>query len=406
MKTGDDTSRTLEQFGEATVLTLSSGELSNEHDYFVENGASYDFPTYRPHITITYDLEGADLDTVEPYQGPLIFGPQEWAEITKGWADDLEETRIRKAADMGLAAALNAAVLTGAKMPVDIGAHMTTSRLVKLGFLAEAVDKGVEGYQVTEVLDGKTCPFCRYMHGKIFKTQPEYDRTIQSLSTSDPADLKATNPWPSTDKASMRRVYGMTADELQGEGLGGPPYHPFCRGMLVPIGTVDDEEFPFGSMGGDDDEGGGLGDLFGAAETDEEVAAAEAVDAESEKAVEHETVDEMEAKLGEMPDGDLKEKLGQIEDPDLLERAMDAYDKDDLEEMHDILVEAGVISDDYDLQKDDDEDPDFRPNTDRKGKRKKPQTPAGLEQDTSDLASDSSNVAFDNGEPSGPLDRD
>ena len=63
---------------------------------------------------------------------------------------------------------LNDAVVNGGKVAADLGAQLTTSRLVSLGFLSEAQKLGVSKYQVDEVLDDRTCPVCEYMNGKTF----------------------------------------------------------------------------------------------------------------------------------------------------------------------------------------------------------------------------------------------
>lgn len=150
----------------------------------------------------------------------------------------LEQLSIQKK-DMDLADRLNAAVLGNGKGLINIGANLTTSRLVSLGFLAEAADAGYTTYQVNEVLDKRTCPVCQYMNGKTFNVAHEHGRTLQALSTIDPQELKSTNPFPKQSKAGLTELFSMTNAELQASGLGSPPYHPSCRGILVLTGTVE-----------------------------------------------------------------------------------------------------------------------------------------------------------------------
>ena len=50
--------------------------------------ASWDFPEYRPHLTLTYE---AMPDSRTPYGGRLIFGPELFSEITENWADNIDE---------------------------------------------------------------------------------------------------------------------------------------------------------------------------------------------------------------------------------------------------------------------------------------------------------------------------
>lgn len=69
--------RTIERFGDdAIVLRFASPELSYRHDRMVELGASHDYDTYAPHITIA---KSADFDVeaiTEAFSGALVFGPE------------------------------------------------------------------------------------------------------------------------------------------------------------------------------------------------------------------------------------------------------------------------------------------------------------------------------------------
>ncbi len=75
----------------AFVLKFTSPELTVRWQEFLDAGASWDFPEYQPHITITYTLAEADLAAIEPYHGPLVFGPEEFAEVNEGWAGEITE---------------------------------------------------------------------------------------------------------------------------------------------------------------------------------------------------------------------------------------------------------------------------------------------------------------------------
>jgi len=65
----------MQGFGEALVLSFANSDLEWRHARMVDNGASFDFPEYTPHITLSYG-ENVDPDTVEAYQGEIILGPE------------------------------------------------------------------------------------------------------------------------------------------------------------------------------------------------------------------------------------------------------------------------------------------------------------------------------------------
>lgn len=91
------------------VLQFSSSHLSWRFEDFKRAGASWDWPDYEPHITITYDVVeswGKDsrgnrvfaesvwdekLKALEPYQGPIELGPEIFSEIVEDWGKNLTE---------------------------------------------------------------------------------------------------------------------------------------------------------------------------------------------------------------------------------------------------------------------------------------------------------------------------
>lgn len=86
----DMTGRSLAQFGEATVLRIASRELEARWRGIIDAGATWDYPEYQPHITITYG-SAPDLSTIEPYSGPIVLGPEVAAPVKEEWMDDIVE---------------------------------------------------------------------------------------------------------------------------------------------------------------------------------------------------------------------------------------------------------------------------------------------------------------------------
>lgn len=66
----------------AVVLCFASSRLSYRHQDMIYKGASHDYDDYSPHVTISYESMGLDLSKVEPYTGPLVFGPEIFQEIS------------------------------------------------------------------------------------------------------------------------------------------------------------------------------------------------------------------------------------------------------------------------------------------------------------------------------------
>lgn len=74
--------RVVEPLGDkgAIVLHFACSELRWRHEDMVQAGASHDYDEYQCHVTISYDPGGVDLESVEPYRGELIFGPEVFEE--------------------------------------------------------------------------------------------------------------------------------------------------------------------------------------------------------------------------------------------------------------------------------------------------------------------------------------
>ena len=84
--------RLIEVFGGgAVVLQFSSSELGWRHMSIREAGASWDWPDYQPHITITYEAGDVDLSKIEPYRGAIDLGPEIFAEVKDSWQSSITE---------------------------------------------------------------------------------------------------------------------------------------------------------------------------------------------------------------------------------------------------------------------------------------------------------------------------
>ena len=115
---------------------------------------------------------------------------------------------------------------------IDIASSLHTSRLANWGFTVEAEFRGATSYRVSEVLDGRTCPVCREMDNKVFPVQSTKSFLEQSLSVTDPNDLKSVARFPSQTKQGILDLRKKNISELIQDGIMTPPFHPMCRGVL------------------------------------------------------------------------------------------------------------------------------------------------------------------------------
>lgn len=86
--------RMMEAFGDAgqaKVLLFASSELSWRHQEIRNAGASWDHDEYQPHITISYAEDAPVLDTIEPYRGKIVLGPEIFEQINEKWMEGITE---------------------------------------------------------------------------------------------------------------------------------------------------------------------------------------------------------------------------------------------------------------------------------------------------------------------------
>ena len=84
--------RTVKQFeGGATVLVFESNMLKDRWNEFKEGGASWQFPNYHSHVTISYKAENLDVGKIKPFTGMLRFGPEIFKEVNLEWKSEIKE---------------------------------------------------------------------------------------------------------------------------------------------------------------------------------------------------------------------------------------------------------------------------------------------------------------------------
>lgn len=85
--------RALKRFDQGVVvLTFTAPALEKRFQQIRDLGASFDYDTYQPHVTITYKGDPKmDLTKIEPFNGPLQFGPEVFREVVLDWGNKITE---------------------------------------------------------------------------------------------------------------------------------------------------------------------------------------------------------------------------------------------------------------------------------------------------------------------------
>ena len=79
----------------AVVLAFTCQALQVRWNEYLMAGASWDWGTYQPHVTLTYSGAGVDLSKVEPFQGNILLGEETQAPLNVDKKDEYTEVAAR-----------------------------------------------------------------------------------------------------------------------------------------------------------------------------------------------------------------------------------------------------------------------------------------------------------------------
>ena len=128
---------------------------------------------------------------------------------------------------------------------IDIAGSLMNSRMANYGFTVEADLREIQFYQIRAILDSRTGDLDRLMNGRVFPVEVARRSTEQQFSASSAEELAQIAPFPSQKAVDIARYRNMTGAEMFGAGLHLPPYHPYCRCVIIPTNrTVELDDFP------------------------------------------------------------------------------------------------------------------------------------------------------------------
>lgn len=79
----------------AVVLKFENPTLQTRWAEFRKAGASWDYPAYQPHTTLTY-RPGTDAGAFTPWTGPIVLGPEQFSEVTQDWRPTEKAEKVSK----------------------------------------------------------------------------------------------------------------------------------------------------------------------------------------------------------------------------------------------------------------------------------------------------------------------
>lgn len=108
----------------------------------------------------------------------------------------------------------------------------TVSRIRNYAHVNYLSQAKIEAYEIVEVMDQKTCGWCKEMDGKSFSVTAN-QKMIEDIIGSDPENVKSVSPFATSIK--LDDFKGITEQELQKKGITLPAFHCHCRGRIVAV---------------------------------------------------------------------------------------------------------------------------------------------------------------------------
>lgn len=113
----------------------------------------------------------------------------------------------------------------------ELMAEHTVTRSREFGRLSGFEKAGVEFVKVDAIIDSRTSFICRNLDGRIIEVSKLIDQRTNLLKARSVEEVKTLAPWYSK-KEIIKHIAG-TPDNKLPSGVGCPPYHAFCRTVLV-----------------------------------------------------------------------------------------------------------------------------------------------------------------------------
>jgi hypothetical protein len=73
------------------VLKLDSPEMVERHNFLMgKHEGTYDYPSYNPHVTMSYDIDGVDTSALDASGiGELSFDEEYGEDLDLEWSDSI-----------------------------------------------------------------------------------------------------------------------------------------------------------------------------------------------------------------------------------------------------------------------------------------------------------------------------
>ncbi len=123
------------------------------------------------------------------------------------------------------------------KSYIALLADHNTTRVAEMGHVSGYEDAGIEYAEIVAVMDDRTSPICRHLHGRLIPVSAmsaQRDKILSASKSRSISAVKAAQPMLSATSGKGLNVMNTAAtSQIIEEGIGFPPYHFRCRTTTV-----------------------------------------------------------------------------------------------------------------------------------------------------------------------------
>lgn len=124
--------------------------------------------------------------------------------------------------------------LTAENWKIDRVIATTVNRMRAYGAISYMAQENVEWFEIRGVNDKKQCAYCSDMQGRRFSVSMAFEK-ISHIVEGDPSNISDETPFITSVFKTASGMQGLSDIEIQNKGVSTPPYHPFCRDVVLAV---------------------------------------------------------------------------------------------------------------------------------------------------------------------------
>jgi hypothetical protein len=117
---------------------------------------------------------------------------------------------------------------------IDRVVSTTVNKMRNYAAVNYMVQAEVKEFEIRGVNDSKQCAYCAGMQGKRFSVT-EVSEKVQTIVERNPEFVASDSPFITSVYKDPSVIAGTSSADLFGKGIFAPPFHPYCRDLVIAV---------------------------------------------------------------------------------------------------------------------------------------------------------------------------